>query len=661
MRTPRWTAFLSAIALGPASFAVTTTITTAYAAPLGMLTATVQDLGTLGGESSVATAIDGTIVVGRAQTAKGAWRAFAYDLAHPETGMVNLGTLGGFSTAEAVDGTLVTGQSNVPRHEYHTFVYDLATPAAGMVDLGHRGDISINNTSDVDQGIVVGQRVFGTRTRAFAYDTQQASPHPINLGTVFGHSSGATAIDDGIVVGMSWRVGQDHPFAVDLADPDRSMVDLGPGLLWGRPHDVSGGKIVGGGYGDGLDGAFLYDLGAAAPSMVDLDKGRGEAWAVDGDVAVGSRDRGRAQMVPTVVDLSSSPPRLLGLGALVPRTGGTALDVSGTVLAGWVYTPLGSHALAAEVTDLLAGTGPAEVVDLGVGYDFSTATAVQGDVVVGSGGAGNSEHALVWTLARTQEPVVSITGQSVVVDEGVGAATVTLRRTGDPSADVSVDVATRAITDNGATAGKDYTTVDSTVTFGAGEATATVEIPIVDDGRAEPQESFVVTIDGASGGVVGAPTWAQVDIRQSDQPVDASVRRFDRPRFRGTGVLNLTGMGQTARDSAAPATWTSFYARITNTRPSGSYAGSYVVSAGVAPPGFRVRYLVRGQDVTAAATSPDGYRVALGRGRGAELNVRIRPLAGTPSGSVFKTLICGSSATDGAYADCVRAVVTAAE
>ena len=658
MRTPRWAAGLSAIALGPASLAATTASTPADAAPPGILTATVQDLGTLGGESSVATAIDGTIVVGRAQTAKGAWRAFAYDLAHPETGMVNLGTLGGYSTAEAVDGTLVTGESNVPRHESHTFVYDLADPAAGMVDLGDRGDVSINNTSDVDQGIVVGQRVFGTRTRAFAYDTQEANPHPINLGTVFGHSSGATAIDDGIVVGMSWRVGQDHPFAVDLAEPDHTMVDLGPGLLWGRPHDVSGGRIVGGGYGDGLDGAFLYDLGAASPSLVNLDSTQGEAWAVDGDVAVGSQRENDNQMVPMVVDLSTSPPRVLGLGASTHRTDATALDVSGSVLAGWAYTPLGTHALAADVTDLLADTGPAEIGDLGVGYDFSLASAIDGAVVVGSGGDGNHQHALAWTLTRTQEPVVSLTGQSIVVDESVGVAPLTLTRTGDLSADVSVDIATRQLPFGGAAAGQDYTSVASTITFDAGEATATVKIPIVDEDQAEPQESFVVTLDGASGGVVGAPTWAQVDIRQSDQPVDASIRRYDKPKFLGVGVLNPTGVGQTARATSTPGTWTSFYARITNTRPGGRYPGRYVLSANIAPPGFRVRYLLSGHDVTAAVTSPDGYQVTLARGHWTELNVRIRPLAGTHTGAVLKALLCGTSATDRAYADCVRAVVT---
>jgi probable HAF family extracellular repeat protein len=53
------------------------------------LTATPLDLGTLGGKSSVATAVDGTIVVGWSGNGSGKRHAFAYDLAAAQPAMLD--------------------------------------------------------------------------------------------------------------------------------------------------------------------------------------------------------------------------------------------------------------------------------------------------------------------------------------------------------------------------------------------------------------------------------------------------------------------------------------------------------------------------------------------------------------------------------------------
>ena len=112
------------------------------------LTATVQDLGTLGGEDSVASAIDGDIVVGSAMTATGRSHAFAYDLGAAAPTMIDLGTLGGTSSqATDVSGDIVVGVSRTgPRSPSSFFYYDLGAAEPTMVDLGIGFSGSITGT-----------------------------------------------------------------------------------------------------------------------------------------------------------------------------------------------------------------------------------------------------------------------------------------------------------------------------------------------------------------------------------------------------------------------------------------------------------------------------------------------------------------------------------
>src|SRR5207247_1304568 len=89
------------------------------------------DLGTLGGSFSDATLVstDGR-VFGRSDTSDGTSRLFTWT---PAGGMVDLGTLGGFSMLSAVNaGGQAVGVSNTPVGQ-HAFSW---TPAGGMIDLG---------------------------------------------------------------------------------------------------------------------------------------------------------------------------------------------------------------------------------------------------------------------------------------------------------------------------------------------------------------------------------------------------------------------------------------------------------------------------------------------------------------------------------------------
>ncbi len=96
------------------------------------------DLGSLGGSVSEGWAVNAKgLVVGRSSMAgdPSAYHAFAWS---PESGMTDLGTLGGESSANAVtDGGVIAGYSYLPGETaYHAFVW---THRNGLIDLGTLG------------------------------------------------------------------------------------------------------------------------------------------------------------------------------------------------------------------------------------------------------------------------------------------------------------------------------------------------------------------------------------------------------------------------------------------------------------------------------------------------------------------------------------------
>jgi probable HAF family extracellular repeat protein len=96
------------------------------------------DLGSLGGSVSEAWAVNANgLVVGRSSIAgnPSTYHAFAWS---PESGMTDLGTLGGESSANAVtDAGVIAGYSYLPGETaYHAFVW---THGNGLIDLGTLG------------------------------------------------------------------------------------------------------------------------------------------------------------------------------------------------------------------------------------------------------------------------------------------------------------------------------------------------------------------------------------------------------------------------------------------------------------------------------------------------------------------------------------------
>ena len=114
------------------------------------------------------------------------------------------------------------------------------------------------------------------------------------------------------------------------------------------------------------------------------------------------------------------------------------------------------------------------------------------------------------------EMAITFVPPTVTVDELAGIATLTISRSGSVAAPATVDYATA---DGTAVAPDDYVATSGTLTFAAGERTATIAIPIAGDFiDEEGGEAFTVTLSNPTGGGVGTQFVATVTINNVDRP-----------------------------------------------------------------------------------------------------------------------------------------------
>ncbi len=107
--------------------------------------------------------------------------------------------------------------------------------------------------------------------------------------------------------------------------------------------------------------------------------------------------------------------------------------------------------------------------------------------------AGQDVDSLVVTQSNASFGFVFDTS-SVTVMESATPAVITINRSGGGAMLVSYSTS-----DGTATAPLDYTESSGTVFFGAGDASATITIPVLLDALDEPEETFTINLQGASG------------------------------------------------------------------------------------------------------------------------------------------------------------------
>lgn len=173
----------------------------------------------------------------------------------------------------------------------------------------------------------------------------------------------------------------------------------------------------------------------------------------------------------------------------------------------------------------VAASGPAAgqtSVDVGVAED-----GTQTGTSIGRVGTGSQASDFTWALIADDTPGAVNAGQTFATpapqlsvsditfaEGGAGSKIVefTVTRSG-PDGALSVDYATA---DGSATAGADYQAASGTLTFAAGQATATVAVTILGDAQPEADETFVLNLSNPTGGAALADAQGQATILNDD-------------------------------------------------------------------------------------------------------------------------------------------------
>ena len=330
---------------GTAAFAASLASVPASAQPVPPL----QDLGTLGGTYSVATAIsaDGAAVAGHANiTGNSGTHAFRWTAAG---GMQDLGTLGGtYSEAQAIsaDGAAVAGYAYLDGNSgHHAFRW---TAAGGMQDLDtFGGTYSVATAISADGAAVAGYAYLDGNSTYHAFRWTGAGGMQ-DLGTFGGTYSVATAIsaDGAAVAGHANITGNSgtHAFLWTGAGSMQDLGTLGGTYSYASAISADGAAVAGYAYlaGNSSQHAFRW---TDAGGMQDLGTFGGTysyAYAISADGAA----------VAGYADLDGNSSHhafrwtdaggMQDLGTLGGNDSvATAISADGSVVAGWARNASG--------------------------------------------------------------------------------------------------------------------------------------------------------------------------------------------------------------------------------------------------------------------------------------------------------------------------------
>lgn len=295
----------------------------------------------------------------------------------------------------------------------------------------------------IDGDIVVGEATakYGPRTydpvmggtyrrsfeHAVVWDLSEPEPAALDLGTLGGKESHAVAVEGTWVVGYSGtRNSYVRAFAVNLADEDRTMMDLGSLGTASYATAVDDGIVVGYFLVGDSEQAFAIDLNAEHPQMMHLGNfgGNSEATAIRDGVVVGSASTPEHEQRVFAVDLNSPDPVMQDLGNLGGRYGTVPTAVEGAIVVGKSSTPPrngepGSGSSQAFVADRTDPTGGMRKIGSSVTGSESSAVDIENGVAVGHESQYQADRSFAFAYdVRTQTRTEVLLGRygSVVFD-----------------------------------------------------------------------------------------------------------------------------------------------------------------------------------------------------------------------------------------------------
>jgi len=438
------------------------------------------DLGTLGGTTSAATAVnDAGQVAGQSSTASSGWtHAFLWTGAG---GMQDLGTFGGsYARAAAINnagqvvGTAFT-QMFVPFRgstlsAVHAFLWD---PASGGRLLGQLPGDTASEAFDInDAGQVVGSS--GSIATIFTFTHYVARENFLAQGGTLsglGFSSADASINNnGQIVGANYL--SQSGGRADLND----LLDPSQGWTIASAADINdAGQVVGQGTHDGVNPSYFV-LSAISASQPSLSVG---------NVTVTEGDAGSVDAVFTVT--------LSGSISQVSTIDFTTVD--GTATAGTDYVAT-SGTLTFNPGDTTATIRVPVLGDLSNEYTEAFSVRLShptGDFIF------SGQTATATILDNDPPPQLSIS--DVAMKEGKTNTYTSFVFTISLSAPSAKPVSVYCNPADGtATAGgkqADYYSSSFGLTFSPGQTSQTISITVIGDNRREPNETFFINLSNA--------------------------------------------------------------------------------------------------------------------------------------------------------------------
>ncbi|HEX7149841.1 MAG TPA: Calx-beta domain-containing protein [Thermoanaerobaculia bacterium] len=287
-----------------------------------------------------------------------------------------------------------------------------------------------------------------------------------------------------------------------------------------------------------------------------------------GDADTGANDRQNAPVLTTAVT-SAGTTTISGTFASLPSVPFTleffsspAADPSGYG-EGAVF--LGRTAIATDAAGLAS-------------FSFAAPAVTQGHVVTATAkhDLTNDTSEFSNAVAVTSAGVVQFSAATYAQSEGSGSVTLTVTRSGSSGVPATVDYNMT----NGTAGALDYLASGGTLTFAAAETSKTIVVPIVNDTRDEPDETFIVTLSNPGGASLGTPSTTTVTI-VDDEPLPAATLTGSSVLEPDSGVATL--LFTVTLDRPSERTLTVDYATFDGTANAGSDYGALAGTLTFAP------------------------------------------------------------------------------